>query len=741
MGELEQIIQGAQGLLVCVALVVGAMQCFFGYKLFRAMTAIIGFIVGGVIGAFLGVAMAGQSGAILGLLVLGVLGALLAYALYQLGVFIVCFGAGAMVGLMLATMMGSTDSNGTLTFMIFCGLILGVVGIILTKPIIILSTGIGGGMSMGFALGTLIDETAGLVLGVILSVIGVCVQFYLEKEKSANGEPAADRKTSVGSSPSAAPRSYQSDALFTIDNIKMLTKEDLTSAQAVCGAVVWGLLGLGIFGFSLFGIIVNVALIAIGLCVGGCANQAEIEYFTFEDEDIQNARVLIGGGIGAVLGLFGAVTMSKYVGFGTRLWCVIFWTKVGAIIGYLLEMKKDYKEARELEAFKSTPADSTSSFYAKSPDTPSSVSEDEPSTGSSSGFYNETSSPSSGFYNETPSPSSGFYNKTPPTPPVDPTPESSTRKDALVSSSARLWTQGLPIVFTETSIFPSEDDPTLLSLSLTFQNISEQPVIGVFLGVNCRNLLRQELESLDKLTIQDFVLEPGESKTYVCPKTLPDSDTRRVELIVRHVVMADDSTWDCEDGKILTALEDQPPLQLDEHLKQQFLRECSEQTRYHVYNEQTRHYVYSLFKFQPQELEGGWRCACGQLNQGKSCLSCGIPRGDLFAHIDLDHLQKSYDLEQEKEARYREEQRRLEEERQRKLEEQRQAEEERRRIEEEERRRAEAAKPSDPVNSAPAEETRPIPRPRFCTSCGQPLEAAAKFCPHCGKALTPGKTE
>lgn len=728
MEEFVQIIQEAQGLLICVALVVGGLQCFFGYKLFRAMTAIIGFVVGGAIGGVIGGIMAGEGGALLGALVLGVLGALLAYSLYQLGVFVICFGAGAMVGLMLATMMGSTDSNGTLTFMIFCGLILGVVGIIITKPIIILSTGIGGGMSMGFALGTLIDETAGVVLGVILSVIGVFVQFYLEKEKSANGEPAADHKTSVGSSPSAAPRSYQFDALFTIDNIKMLTKEDLTSAQAVCGAVVWGLLGLGIFGFSLFGIIVNAALIAIGLCVGGCANQAEIEYFTFGDEDIQNARVLGGGGIGFLIGLFGAITMSKYVGFGTRLWCVIFWTKVGAIIGYLLEMKKNYKAVQHIAALKAAPPASTSNFYKESPDAPSSVSEDGPSDG-----------PSSGFYNETPSPSSGFYNKTPPTPPVVPAPElPAAREDALVSSSARLWTQGLPIVFTGISIFPSEDDPTLLSLSLTFQNIGDQPVIGVYLGVNCRNLLRQELESLDKLTIQDFVLEPGESKTYICPKTLPDSDTRRVELIVRHVVMADDSTWDREDGKVLTALEDQPPLQLDEHLKQQFLRECNEQTRY---------YAYSLFKFQPQELEGGWRCACGQLNQGKSCVFCGIPRGDLFTRVDLNHLQKSYDLEQEKEARYREEQRKreeerqrqLEEERQRQLEEQKRAEEERRRIEEEERRRIEAAKPLNPVNSAPAEETpsspRPIPTPRFCTSCGQPLEAVAKFCPNCGRAL------
>ena len=673
MKELEQLLQEAQGLLVCIALIAGGLQCFFGYKLFRVVTAIVGFIVGGVIGALLGFSMTGEeSGAFLGLLVLGILGALLAYSLYQLGVFVICFGAGAIVGMMLSMMMSDRIEP---TLVAICGLILGIVGVILTKPLIILSTGVGGGMSMGFALSTLIGEVpAGVILGIILSAIGVFVQFYLEKENGGGASDAASpggSPAASGAPTSAKPR--QPGSPFTFDAVTALTQDDFTSSQAIRGAIVCGLLAFGFLGLSLLGVVVLLVLTAIGLCVGACANRAGIEYFTFDTEDFQNARVYIGGAIGIVVGLLGATSLH---GFGWQVWCVIFYLKIGAIIGYLLEMAKNYKEAREYAASKSqpveTPAEAPSSFYNSDP------------AQSSSGFYNtEPAAPSSVVY----------------VPPASEPKPSAARGDALVSSSVRLWAEGLPIVVTEVSIFPAAEDPSLVSFSLAFQNIGDQPVIGVYLGVKCRDLLNQELESVEKLTIQDFVLERGKSRTYTYPRALPDSDTRRVELIVRHVVMADNSTWDCDEGKILTPLEDQPPLQLDGQLRWQFFKEC---------NGRTGRHTQIIFKSQPQELEGGWRCACGQLNLRETCLACGISRTDLFECIDQDYLQKRYDLQQEKEA-----QQRAEEEERKRLEAQRQAEEEARRLE------AAAA---------------PKPTPKFCTHCGKPLDAVAKFCPHCGKA-------
>ena len=47
LGELGEIIQAVQGVLTLVGVVVGGLLCFFGYKLFRVTTAIIGFFVAG----------------------------------------------------------------------------------------------------------------------------------------------------------------------------------------------------------------------------------------------------------------------------------------------------------------------------------------------------------------------------------------------------------------------------------------------------------------------------------------------------------------------------------------------------------------------------------------------------------------------------------------------------------------------------------------------------------------------
>lgn len=606
MRELQQMLQEMQAIVICVALLVGAVQCFFGYKLFRVMTAIIGFIVGGIIGAALGYVMLEEVGMFLGLLVLGILGALLAYTLYKVGVFIICFGAGAVLGLLLAMMMD--DSSMMAPFMTIVGLVFGVIGVILTKPLIILSTGVGGGMSMGLALAMAFSNMqVGIFLGVVLSIVGILFQFYTDKKAVAGGAPDAGSGASAaaGGFPIAAqPREPGSP--LTLDGVKSLTTNDLTSRQAICGAVAWGVLGFGFLGVSLLGIVVTLVLIAVGVCTGGCANRAGIEYFAVDQNAFQNRRVAIGAGVGAALGLFAFAVPGLSIGL--KLWTVFFWLKSGAAIGYLLEMRSRYKAVYGGGA----PA---ASAPAAAP------------SGASAAPAFRVSIPT-------------------------------INRSVSVNSGTRLWAQDLPIVVTEPSVTPKPEDATQVSLSVSFQNISEQAVIAVYLGVKCFNLLNQELAPVEKLTIQDFTLEPGKLWTYRYPHPLPDGDTRRVELIVRHVVMADGSTWDCEEGRPLTALKPQPPLALDAELAKQFFLDCSGLTK--------GPRPQSVFKYQPQERGSHWDCACGQMNLGNTCLSCGIGRQELFERIDQGRLTQNYTLRKEEE-------RRLEEERRQKIEAQKQA--------------------------------------------------------------------
>lgn len=115
----------------------------------------------------------------------------------------------------------------------------------------------------------------------------------------------------------------------------------------------------------------------------------------------------------------------------------------------------------------------------------------------------------------------------------------------------------------------------------------------------------------------------------------------------------------------LTVLESQPSLQIEDHLRQQFFLDCNELIKGGT--------IETIFRYQPQAFEGHWNCACGQINLGEVCVTCGIGRTDLFERIDRERLQKHYDLRQEEELQRTEAQRQLETERRLKIEAQKQA--------------------------------------------------------------------
>lgn len=178
--DIIESLESITGILLCIPLIVGGIQCFFGYKIFRAVAAIIGFFVGGVIGGIVG-SFADFTVAIICFALFGILGAFLAYKLYMLGVFFSCFCTGAVIGLTLAILMQQPSSIPSI--MAIIGLLFGIVGVILKKPIIILCTGFSGGSSMGLALGMILKSTLlGSILGIALSIIGIIIQFYHNRE-------------------------------------------------------------------------------------------------------------------------------------------------------------------------------------------------------------------------------------------------------------------------------------------------------------------------------------------------------------------------------------------------------------------------------------------------------------------------------------------------------------------------------------------------------------------------------
>jgi hypothetical protein len=124
-----------------LAIVLGLVSCFAGYRLFRLFLGLYGFVLGGLLGAALAAAQlpgndfVGAVGLVLG----GLLGAALLTASYLVGVFAV----GALGGLMLADLFGLHAAFGPLGVFI-TALALGVLALVLQKILISLSTAFSG---------------------------------------------------------------------------------------------------------------------------------------------------------------------------------------------------------------------------------------------------------------------------------------------------------------------------------------------------------------------------------------------------------------------------------------------------------------------------------------------------------------------------------------------------------------------------------------------------------------------
>jgi hypothetical protein len=177
----------------------GLVDCFFGYRIFRLVLSIIGFIIGAAIGLAL-TAESAQLTQILVAVVGGLIGAVLMNALYFLGVVI----AGALLGALAANLLlAALGVEPNAIFLVIGAIIGGVVALVLNKLTIILSTAFSGAAGIIYGLSLLIPSLGGfdplgalsritaergepslilLVAWIILGVAGVGVQYRASEE-------------------------------------------------------------------------------------------------------------------------------------------------------------------------------------------------------------------------------------------------------------------------------------------------------------------------------------------------------------------------------------------------------------------------------------------------------------------------------------------------------------------------------------------------------------------------------
>jgi hypothetical protein len=128
----------------------GIVECFFGYRFFRLVLAVIGFFIG----AGFAIALVNSDQALINALVGlvgGVIGATLFYYLYFIGTFLAGIALGGTVAAVLAANLNLT-SNVTNIVVIVGAVIGGILGIIFSKYIIMLSTAFTGATQIIYAL-------------------------------------------------------------------------------------------------------------------------------------------------------------------------------------------------------------------------------------------------------------------------------------------------------------------------------------------------------------------------------------------------------------------------------------------------------------------------------------------------------------------------------------------------------------------------------------------------------------
>jgi hypothetical protein len=185
--------QDVLNMIIGLGIIVGAIQCFFGYRIFKFILGLTGFILGGAICAAIGYAIFQKEViALLAGLVGGIIGAALIVVLYLIGIFLIGAFLGGVLGTALFAVAGHNPEPAVILIL---AVIVGVIALIFQKFMIIVSTGFWGAWSvvMGIAYFTTgaVDPTsierffrsgggqlyAILLCWIVLGIVGVIVQF------------------------------------------------------------------------------------------------------------------------------------------------------------------------------------------------------------------------------------------------------------------------------------------------------------------------------------------------------------------------------------------------------------------------------------------------------------------------------------------------------------------------------------------------------------------------------------
>ena len=179
--------------IFAVILVFGILNCIFGYRLLRFWMMVGGFLVGGGLALIIVRTMGTQekSMMMIAALVTGIIFAVIAFLIYKAGVFILAAG----IGWALSIYFLHPTSSASFFACILIGVALGSMAVKYCREVLIVSTSLIGGVMAGVSLaklGDLADFPYGLGMSVGFAIIGMLIQFAINKPASDNEEDLDD---------------------------------------------------------------------------------------------------------------------------------------------------------------------------------------------------------------------------------------------------------------------------------------------------------------------------------------------------------------------------------------------------------------------------------------------------------------------------------------------------------------------------------------------------------------------
>jgi len=190
---------GAKNLLSVIGvltIILGVLQCFFGYKLFKIWCGFIGLLAGCIIGLIIAATgvFAGTGAeyiiAIIVITLLGITGAFLAYRAYLIGLFVYSFVTAFSAVFTLMAFITNAVIVGLIVGAV-TGLVFGIVAVKFRRFWIIVTTSIAGGISIAVSLMMIFQRTDSLwalVLPPVFIVAGFIVQNMTTKKEHGKND-------------------------------------------------------------------------------------------------------------------------------------------------------------------------------------------------------------------------------------------------------------------------------------------------------------------------------------------------------------------------------------------------------------------------------------------------------------------------------------------------------------------------------------------------------------------------